>query len=101
MPALPSDCVKVIYIRLYMCKCNKSTTLDDFAKSLECQGRVNAALVLLENEELLVRTHTGITFTNVKDRLLSSLYRRKKNPRLTRHCLILNTINAGLNVYSR
>jgi len=79
MPSLPSDCVKVYIFGLYMCKCNKSITLDDFAKKLGMsRDALNAALVLLENEELLVRTHTGITFTNVKDRLLNSLYRKKE-----------------------
>jgi len=79
MPALPSDCVKVYIYGLYLCKYNKSATLDEFAKKLGMsRDTLNAALVLLENEELLVRTHAGIIFTNVKDKLLSRLYRRKE-----------------------
>jgi len=79
MPSLPSDCVKVYIYGLYLCKYNKSITLDDFAKRLGMsRDSLNAALVLLENEELLVRTHTGITFTNVKDKLLNRLYRKKE-----------------------
>jgi len=79
MPSLPSDCVKVYIYGLYLCKYNKSISLDDFSKRLGMsRDSLNAALVLLENEELLVRTHTGITFTNVKDKLLSRLYRKKE-----------------------
>lgn len=40
MPSLPSDCVKVYIFGLYMCKCNKSITLDDFAKARHVKGRV-------------------------------------------------------------
>lgn len=79
MPSLPSDCVKVYLYGLYLCKYRKNMTLDDFAKNLGLsRDALNAALVLLENEELIIRTHTGITFANVKDKLLSRLYLRKE-----------------------
>lgn len=79
MPALPSDCVKVYIYGLYLCKYNKNISLEDFAKELGLStDALNAALVLLENEDLIVRTHTGITFTNIKDKLLNRLYRKKE-----------------------
>lgn len=79
MPSLPSDCVKVYLYGLYLCKYNKSATLDEYAKKLGMsKDTLNAALVLLENEELIVRTHSGITFTNVKDKLVNRLYRKKE-----------------------
>lgn len=79
MPSLPSDCVKVYLYGLYLCKYNKNTTLDEFAQKLGLsKDALNAALVLLENEELIIRTQTGFTFTNVKDMLLGRLYRKKE-----------------------
>jgi DnaD/phage-associated family protein len=79
MPSLPSDCVKVYIYGLYLCKYNKNISLDDFAKNLGLStDALNAALVMLENEELIVRTHTGITFVSVKEKVLNRLYRRKE-----------------------
>lgn len=79
MPSLPSDCVKAYLYGLFLCKYNKNATMDEFAKKLGLsRDALNAALVLLENEELVVRTHTGITFTDVKDKLLNRLYRKKE-----------------------
>jgi len=79
MPSLPSDCVKVYIYGLYLCKYNKNISLDDFARNLGLsKDALNAALVLLENEELIIRTPSGITFTNIKDKLLSRLFRKKE-----------------------
>ncbi|NLK68486.1 MAG: DnaD domain protein [Clostridiaceae bacterium] len=79
MPTLPSDCVKVYIYGLFLCKYNKKATMDDFAKKLGLsRDSLNAALVLLENEQLVVRTHTGITFTDVKNKQLGRLYSIKQ-----------------------
>lgn len=78
MPALPSDCVKVYVYGLFLCKYNKKATLDEIAKKLGLsRDALNAAMVFLENENLLVRTHTGIHFTDIKEREISRFYRRK------------------------
>lgn len=79
MPTLPSDCVKVYLYGLFLCKYNKKATMDEYAVKLGLsKDSLNAALVLLENEQLVVRTHTGITFTNVKDKLVGRLYNKKQ-----------------------
>ncbi|NLN64576.1 MAG: DnaD domain protein [Clostridiaceae bacterium] len=79
MPSLPSECVKVYVYGLFLCKNNKSAKLDEIAVKLGLSlDTLNAALVFLENENLLVRTPSGITFTDIKAREIDRLYRRKE-----------------------
>ncbi len=79
MPSLPSDCIKVYFYGLFLCKYKKQATLDEIAIKLGFpMDTLNAAMVFLEDESLLVRTHKGITFLDVKERELSRFYRRKE-----------------------
>lgn len=78
MSALPSDCVKVYIYGLFLCKHNKHATLDEIALKLDMpRDSLNAALILLENEDLLVRTQNGITFLDIKEREIARMYRKK------------------------
>lgn len=79
MPSLPSECVKVYIYGLFLCKNNKTTKLEEIAEKLGlAKDTLNAALVFLENEELLVRTPSGISFSDIKAREVDRLYRRKE-----------------------
>ncbi|MBP7176733.1 MAG: DnaD domain protein [Thermoclostridium sp.] len=79
MPSLPPVCVKVYVYGLYLAKNNKSAKLEEVAEKLGLtKDELNAALVALENEELLVRTPSGISFVDTKAREVDRLYRRKE-----------------------
>lgn len=79
MPSLPPECVKVYIYGLFLCKNNKSAKLEEIAEKLGfSKDELNAALVTLENEELLIRTPSGISFTDIKAREVDRLYRRKE-----------------------
>jgi DnaD/phage-associated family protein len=79
MPSLPSECVKVYVYGLFLCKNNKAARLEEISEKLGLsRDTLNAALVTLENEELLVRTPSGISFTDIKAREVDRLYRRKE-----------------------
>jgi DnaD/phage-associated family protein len=79
MPSLPSDCVKVYIYGLFLCKYYKQTTLDEIATKLGMsRDSLNAALVYLENENLLVRTNKGFTFVDIKGMEVSRTYRKKE-----------------------
>jgi len=78
MPRLPSDSVKVYIYGLFLCKHSKHTTLDEISTKLNMsRDSLNAVLVALENEELLVRTQNGITFLDIKEREIARIYRKK------------------------
>ncbi len=79
MPSLPSDCVKAYVYGLFLCKYKKKVTPDEFAMKLGLsRDALNAAMVFLENENLVVRTQKGYTFTDIKERELTRYYRRKE-----------------------
>lgn len=79
MPSLPSDFVKVYIYGLFLCKNRKSAKPDEIAQKLGLSvDTLNAALVFLENEGLIVRTPTGISFCDIKAREIDRLYRRKE-----------------------
>jgi DnaD/phage-associated family protein len=78
MPSLPSDSVKVYIYGLFLCKHSKHATLDEISTKLNMsRDSLNAVLVALENEELLVRTQNGITFLDIKEREIARIYRKK------------------------
>jgi len=79
MPSLPSDCVKVYIYGLFLCRYNKQAAMDEIAMKLGMsRDSLNAAIVYLENENLLVRTQNGITFADIKGREVSRIYRKKE-----------------------
>lgn len=79
MPSLPLECVKVYVYGLFLCKNNKGAKLESIAGKLGLSmDTLNSALVFLENEHLLVRTNTGITFVDLKAQEIDRLYRRKE-----------------------
>lgn len=78
MPSLPSDCVKVYIYGLFLCKHNKKAAPEEIAEKLGFStDTLNAALIHLENENLIIRTQKGYTFIDLKERELSRFYRRK------------------------
>lgn len=79
MPSLPPECVKVYVYGLFLSKNNKNARLEEISEKLGLSvDTLNAALVFLENENLLVRTPGGITFIDIKAREVDRLYRRKE-----------------------
>lgn len=79
LPTLPPECVKVYVYGLFLCKNNKAAKLEEVAEKLGLsKDTLNAALVALENEELLIRTPSGISFIDIKAREVDRLYRRKE-----------------------
>ncbi len=78
MPSLPSDSVKVYIYGLFLCKHKKNATLDEIAAKLGItRDSLNAVLVSLENEELIIRTQNGITFMDIKEQEVARIYRKK------------------------
>ncbi len=79
MPSLPSECVKVYVYGLFLCKNRKSAKPEEIAQKLGLSvDTLNAALVLLENENLIVRTPGGVSYCDIKAREVDRLYRRKE-----------------------
>lgn len=79
LPCLPSECVKVYVYGLFLCKNNKAGKLEEIAEKLGFSlDTLNESLVTLENEELIIRTPSGISFVDIKAREVDRLYRRKE-----------------------
>lgn len=79
LPCLPSECVKVYVYGLFLCKNNKVGKLEEIAEKLGFSlDTLNESLVTLENEELIIRTPSGISFVDIKAREVDRLYRRKE-----------------------
>lgn len=78
MPRLPSDAVKVYLYCIFLSKYKKEVHPDDIAARLDLSlDTVNAAFVILEQEELIFRTRDLVSICNVKEIEIRKLYRRK------------------------
>lgn len=78
MPRLPSDAVKVYLYCIFLSKYNKGARPEDLAAKLDLSvDTVKACFVILEQEELLVHTPKVVSLTNIKENVLSKIYKKK------------------------
>ena len=77
-PHLPSNAEGNMFTACFHARNKKRKTGGISEKLGLSRDTLNAALVTLENEELLVRTPSGISFTDIKAREVDRLYRRKE-----------------------
>jgi DnaD/phage-associated family protein len=78
MPRLPSDAVKVYFYCIFLSKYKKEARPEDMAAKLDLSlDTVNAAFVMLEREELIIRTPGVISVCDVKEIEFKKLYTRK------------------------
>ena len=78
MPRLTPESVKVYLYCIFLSKYNKEARPEDLAAKLDMSlDSVNAAFVILEQEELIIRTQNVVSLTNIKEKALSKFYRKK------------------------
>ena len=78
MPRLPSDAVKVYLYCIFLSKYRKEARPEDMAAKLGLPlDTVNAAFVILEQEELIIRTPDMISVSDVKEIELEKIYKRR------------------------
>lgn len=78
MPRLTPEAVKVYLYCIFLSKYHKEARPEDLAARLDMSlDSVNAAFIILEQEELIVRTRDMVSLTNIKEKALSRFYRKK------------------------
>lgn len=78
MPRLPSDAVKVYLYCIFLSKYKKEVRPDDMAAKLDLSpDTVKAAFVILEQEELIIRTPNVISVSDIKEMEIDKLYKRR------------------------
>lgn len=78
MPSLPSDAVKVYLYCLLLAKSGKSMLPEELAECLDLTvDAVNACFLMLEKEQILLKTGERITLLDIKAREIDRLFRRK------------------------
>ncbi|HBR03012.1 MAG TPA: DNA replication protein DnaD [Ruminiclostridium sp.] len=78
MPRLPSDAVKVYLYCVFLSKYKKEARPEDMAAKLGMSfDTVKAAFVILEQEQLIIRTPHIVSVTDVKELELNKLYKRR------------------------
>ncbi|MCX7773136.1 MAG: DnaD domain protein, partial [Clostridia bacterium] len=78
MPRIPADAVKVYLYCIFLSKYKKEARPEDLAAKLDLSlDTVNAAFLILEREELILRTPQVISITDIKEREILKLYKRK------------------------
>lgn len=78
MPHLPADAVKVYLYCVFLSKYGKEARPEDLAAKLGMTVEsVYATFTMLEREELIIRTPQVISLTDLKEREVSRLYRKK------------------------
>ncbi len=78
MPRIPSDAVKVYLYCIFLSKYKKEARPEDLAAKLDLSmDTVNAAFLILEQEELIVRTPKVVSLADIKEMALNKLYKRK------------------------
>ena len=78
MPRLPSDAVKVYLYCVFLSKYKKEARPEDMAAKLGMSfDTVKAAFVILEQEQLIIRTPHIVSVTDVKELELNKLYKKK------------------------
>lgn len=78
MPTLPADIVKVYLYCVFLSKYGKEARPEDLSAKLGMTvDSVNAAFVVLEREELIIRTPQVISIIDIKDREIDKLYHKK------------------------
>jgi len=78
LPALPPNAVKLYLYCVFLAKYSKTAETEELAARLEMESDVvNASFVHLEQEGLLFRTRTGFSLTDLKEREINRLYRKR------------------------
>ncbi|MGI6084727.1 MAG: DnaD domain protein [Acetivibrionales bacterium] len=78
MPRIPSDAVKVYLYCIFLSKYNKQARPEDLAAKLDLSlDTVNASFIILEQEELILRTPDVISITNIKELAISKHYKKR------------------------
>lgn len=78
LPSLPSDAVKLYLYCVFLAKYKKTAETEELAAHLEMEADVvNACFVRLEQEGILFRTRTGFTLTDLKEREINRMYRKR------------------------
>ncbi len=78
LPGLPGDAVKLYLYCVFLAKYGKNAEPEELAARLELEtDTVQAAFVRLEQDGLLIRTRTGFSLTDLKEREINRLYRKR------------------------
>lgn len=78
MPRLSPESVKVYLYCIFLSKYNKETRPEDLAAKLDLSlDTVKAAFIILEQEELILRTQNVVSLANIKEQALSRFYRKR------------------------
>lgn len=78
LPGLPADAVKLYLYCTFLAKYGKTAEPGDLAARLEIEtDTVKACFVKLEQEGLLIRTRTGFSITDLKEREINRMYRKR------------------------
>ncbi len=78
MPALPGHTVKLYLYCVLLAKYGKNAEASELAARLDMDtDTIQAAFVILEQEGLLFRTKTGFSLTDLKEREINRLYRKR------------------------
>lgn len=78
MLRLPSDAVKVYLYCIFLSKYNKKALPEDLAAKLDLSvDTVKAAFVILEQEELIIRTPNVVSLPNIKEQALLKIYKKR------------------------
>ncbi len=78
LPSLPADAVKLYLYCVFLAKYGKTGEPEELAARLEMDAdTVKACFLRLEQEKLLLRTKTGFSLPDLKEREINRLYRKR------------------------
>lgn len=78
LPGLPPEAVKLYLYCAFLAKYGKTAEAEELAALLDMeQDTVKAAFVRLEQDGMLIRTRTGFSLIDLKEREINRLYRKR------------------------